>query len=164
MLTSEVVVTIPCRPHVASFIRAKFPQGITMNRKERFGTMLVNLATSAVKNKAYKLNATYSDSIEVRCSRNLIWRYGYRTFHPENVVRFNDMVDDDMLNELASTMNTLQVYEDIQQKDIILMFMDDYKITENSTFDKWRKAITRKKQFERRMSQSVQPIPNLSFR
>lgn len=145
-MSSEIVVTIPCRPHVAAFLRDKFPNGLFMNRKERYGTMLVNLATSAVKNKSYQLSSHYTDKIKVTCNRLLIWRYGARTFHPENVVRFNDMVDDDMLKELDNRIRVMQVYENIQQKDIIMLFMADYQISETTTFDKWRRAITRIKE------------------
>jgi hypothetical protein len=158
----EVIVQLPCLPHVATFLNAKYPNGIPMNLKDRYGKVLFNLATSPVKNKSYHLRPEYSASVKVVCSRNLIWRYGQRSFHPQNVVRFNDLVDDDMLNDLYTRISIYSTYEVIQEKNIIMLFMDDNNISEFSTFDKWRRAVTRKKESLKSLSQSVLSIPNLS--
>lgn len=162
MLSQEITVSIPCLPHVASFINTHYPDGLVMNRKDRYGKFLLNLCTSSVKNKSYELSKEYTASVKVHCSRSIVWRYGSRVFHPETVVKFNDLVDDDMLNELYSRINILKAYQNILEKDIILIFMSDFQISENSTWDKWRKAISRKKQSLKNLSQSVTHIPNLS--
>lgn len=139
-------VSLKVLPHVAVFLRNRFPDGVTVSSRDRYGKTLLHLAQATALNKTRDLPARYRDTIRVLCPTGMIFRYGSRSFSNYAIVQFSELVDDDMQQELFTRIQSAAIYTNAQIKDVVISWMEELGISEVSTYDKWIRAYYRAKE------------------